>query len=185
MASKRDWLQTGLGVLAQDGARALTIERLCAELDLTKGSFYHHFKGIAGFKADLLAHFEAEHTSQFIAGAESAGAPAPRRIRRLLDLVLDDKDDSDGLEIAIRAWALQDAEVRALQERVDRLRVDYLRTLWRELGGPEADVEPMARLLYLILVGAQQVVPPLSVPELRDVYGLALRLAPHEGEDIG
>ncbi|MFD9032224.1 TetR/AcrR family transcriptional regulator [Streptomyces sp. NPDC059567] len=183
MASRRDWLQTGLTVLAQDGARALTIERLCAELDLTKGSFYHHFKGIAGFKTDLLAHFEAEHTSQFIAGAESAGAPALSRLRRLLDLVLDDKSDGDELEIAIRAWALQDGEVRALQERVDRLRTDYLRTLWRELDGPEADTAPMARLLYLILVGAQQVVPPLSAPELRAVYGLAMRLAPHDWED--
>ncbi|WUH99441.1 TetR/AcrR family transcriptional regulator [Spirillospora sp. NBC_00431] len=184
MASKRDWLRTGLAVVRQDGARALTIERLCAELDLTKGSFYHHFKGIAGFKTDLLAHFEAEYTSHFIESAESAGAPAQSRLRHLLDLVLDDRADSDDLEIAIRSWALQDAEVRALQERVDELRIDYLRTLWRELGGPEADVEPMARLLYLILIGAQQIVPPMPTPDLREIYELVLRRASHEGKDI-
>ncbi|MEU7897381.1 TetR/AcrR family transcriptional regulator [Nonomuraea sp. NPDC049152] len=182
MASKRDWLKTGLTILRQDGARALTIERLCAELDLTKGSFYHHFKGIAGYKTDLLAHFETEHTTRFIAGTESAGTPAQSRLRRLLNLVLEDKSGSEGLEIAIRAWALQDPEVLALQERVDRLRIDYLCSLLRELGGPRDDVEPMARMLYLILIGAQQVVPPIPAPDLRDIYALALRLAPNEWE---
>ncbi|NRQ39878.1 TetR/AcrR family transcriptional regulator [Nonomuraea sp. NN258] len=187
MASKRDWLETGLMVLRQDGAPALTIERLCTELELTKGSFYHHFKGMAGFKTDLLAHYESEHTSRFIDAAESTGGPARARLARLLDLVLDDKDHSEGLEIAIRAWALQDAEVRALQERVDRLRVGYLRDLWRGFGGPVDDADPMAHLLYLVLIGAQQMVPPVRVGELRRVYDLTMRLAPHEHdeEDLG
>ncbi|MFJ3923447.1 TetR/AcrR family transcriptional regulator [Streptomyces sp. NPDC090022] len=185
MVSKRDWLETGFAVLRQDGARALTVERLCSELDLTKGSFYHHFKGIAGFRTDLLAHFEAEHTSRFIAEAEKAGASARQRLQHLRDLVLDDKSGSDEVEIAIRSWALQDPEVHALQERVDRSRIDYLRTLWHELGGPEAEVEPMAKLLYLVLVGAQQVVPPIPASDLRDVYTLALRLAPPDREHSG
>ncbi|MFG2334077.1 hypothetical protein ACGFMM_31315 [Streptomyces sp. NPDC048604] len=66
---------------------------------------------------------------------------------------------------------------------MDRARVAYLRALWQGLGGPEADVGPMARLLYLVLVGAQQVVPPVTAAELREVYDLALRLAPQERED--
>ncbi|WP_049577550.1 TetR/AcrR family transcriptional regulator [Nonomuraea sp. SBT364] len=183
MASKRDWLRTGLRVLTQDGARALTIERLCGELDLTKGSFYHHFKGMAGFKTDLLAHFESEHTARFISATEKSGEPAPARLRRLLDLVLDDEDGSEGLDSAVRAWALQDAEVRAVQERVDRTRIDYLRVLWRGLGGPESDVGPMAHLLYLVLIGAQQVIPAVPAAGLREIYQRALRLAPHEEAD--
>ncbi|WP_385870344.1 hypothetical protein [Streptomyces viridiviolaceus] len=66
---------------------------------------------------------------------------------------------------------------------MDRSRIDYLRTLLRELGGPEVDVESMARLLYLVLVGAQQVVPPVPTSDLRDSYALALRLAPHDPHD--
>jgi AcrR family transcriptional regulator len=184
MATKRDWLETGLDVLTRDGARALTIERLCGALDLTKGSFYHHFNGMKGFKKDLLAHFEAEHTIRFIDAAESSGEHAGTRLRRLLDLVLDDLSGSQGLEIAIRSWALQDGDARAVQERVDRTRTDYLRTLWRDLGGPEADAKPTAQLLYLTLIGAQQVIPPVSASELRDIYLRALRLAPY-GEDLG
>ncbi|MEV4223446.1 TetR/AcrR family transcriptional regulator [Nonomuraea sp. ATR24] len=180
MASKRDWLRTGLRVLTEDGARALTIERLCGELDLTKGSFYHHFKGMAGFKTDLLAHFEAEHTARFISAVEEAEGTADARLRALVDLVLDDESVSEGLDSAVRAWALQDAEVRAVQERVDRTRIDYLRVLWRDLGGPESDVDPMAHLLYLVLIGAQQIIPAVPAPQLRDIYQRALRLAPQK-----
>lgn len=185
MASKRDWLEAGLRVLSEGGAPALTIERLCAELGLTKGSFYHHFKGMSGFKTDLLEHFETEHTSRYIAGAEVGGGPAVTRLHRLMNLILEDKGGNHELEIAMRAWALQDSEVQALQRRVDRLRVDYLKSLWRELGGAEADVEPMAHLLYLVLVGAQQVVPPVAAEDLREIYALALRLAPHQWRETG
>ncbi|MFE3449951.1 TetR/AcrR family transcriptional regulator [Nonomuraea sp. NPDC059194] len=183
MASKRDWLEAGLLVLSEDGAPALTVERLCADLGLTKGSFYHRFKGMAGFRTDLLEHFEAEHTSRYIAGAEAGGGAASVKLNRLVDLILDDKGGNHDLEIAMRAWALQDSEVQALQQRVDRLRVDYVKSLWRDLGGPEAEVEPMARLLYLVLVGAQQVVPPVPAEDLREIYTLAMRPASHDGRD--
>jgi AcrR family transcriptional regulator len=177
MVSKRDWLEAGLAIATRDGIRALTIERLCAGLGLTKGSFYHHFKGIRGYKSDLLAHIEAEHTGRFIADAEAAGASGHDKIQRLLDLVLEAHAGSRDLETAVRAWARQDAGVRAFQERVDGMRVDYLRTLWLELGGRPEEAERMAMLLYLILVGAQQVVPPVPAEELRGVYALALRSA--------
>ncbi|WP_201784446.1 TetR/AcrR family transcriptional regulator [Nonomuraea pusilla] len=177
MASKREWLEAGLAIATRDGIRALTIERLCAGLGLTKGSFYHHFKGIRGYKSDLLAHIEAEHTGRLIDGAEAAGADGHDKIQRLLDLVLEAHTASRDLEAAVRAWARQDDDVRAFQERVDRTRIDYLRALWLELGGRPDEAEAMAMLLYLILVGAQQVVPPVPAEDLRGVYALALRSA--------
>jgi AcrR family transcriptional regulator len=178
MASKRDWLDAGLAILAEAGAPALTVEELCARLGLTKGSFYHHFRGMGGYKGDLLAHFETHDTTRYIDAAEQAGGD---RLARLMDLVLEDTDAHAGLEPAVRAWASQDAEVRAVQARVDRARTDYLRELWLATGGAERDATAMARLLYLVLVGAEQVVPPISDGALREVYELALRPAPERG----
>lgn len=177
MASKREWLEAGLAIATRDGIRALTIERLCTGLGLTKGSFYHHFKGIRGYKSDLLAHLGAEHTGRFIDGAEAAGASGHDKLQRLLDMVLEAHAGSRDLETAVRAWARQDGDVRAFQERVDGMRVDYLRSLWLELGGSPDEAEHAAMLLYLILVGAQQVVPPVSAEDLRAVYTLAFRSA--------
>ena len=68
--------------------------------------------------------------------------------------------------IAVRAWALQDAEARAVQERVDRTRVAYLTEICGDAG--------LARALYLIVVGAGQVVPPLSGRQLKSALELVL-----------
>jgi AcrR family transcriptional regulator len=162
MASKRDWLDAGLALLAEQGAPAVTIERLTDRLGLSKGSFYHHFKGIGGYRTALLEHFEAERTTRFMDEAEQAQGD---RLRTLMKLVLAPGPGPE-LEIAVRAWALQDAEARAVQERVDRTRADYL----TEVCG---DAE-LGRALYLVVVGAGQVVPPLSGRQLKNALELVL-----------
>jgi AcrR family transcriptional regulator len=43
-----DWVQAGFAILAEEGIKALKIDRLCRRLDVTKGSFYWHFTDIAG-----------------------------------------------------------------------------------------------------------------------------------------
>jgi AcrR family transcriptional regulator len=184
MATKTDWLDAGLEVLAQDGAPAVTIERLTERLGLSKGSYYHHFKGTGGFRTALLAHFEARYTTRLIDTVEQDPDASPAaKLNCLLELVLADPDGTD-LEIAVRAWALQDDEVRAAQERVDRARTEYLKllcqSLAKDLDGRLVDPDRLARLLYLILIGAEQVLPTLPRGELRDLYAMTLRLATGE-----
>jgi len=162
MAGKRDWLDAGLVLLAEQGAPSVTIERLTGRLGLSKGSFYHHFKGMSGYRTALLEHFEAERTTRFMEQAEAA---EDDRLGALLKLVLAPGSGPE-LEIAVRAWALQDAEARAVQERVDRTRVAYL----TEISG-DAD---LAQALYLIVVGAGQVVPPLTGRRLKSALELVL-----------
>ena len=138
MVTRTEWLDAGLELLADEGAPAVTIERLTGKLGVTKGSYYHHFKGAAGYRTALLEYFEAQFTTRLIdtverqpeagAGGETAASPpardCPTRTAR-------------GLEIAVRAWALQDPEVRAAQERVDQARTAYLKELCHGLkAGP-------------------------------------------------
>lgn len=176
MVTRLEWLEAGLELLATEGAPAVTIERLTGELGVTKGSYYHHFKGASGYKTALLEYFEAQFTTRLIDSVERAPDAEPGvKLQHLLRLVLSDPD-SAALEIAVRAWALQDSEVRAAQERVDRARTAYLQELCR---GLKTDVDPdrFAQLLYLILIGAEQVLPPIAQADLREIYDLTLRLA--------
>jgi len=178
MATRADWLDAGLEVLAAGGAPAVTIERLTARLGLSKGSYYHHFKGAGGFRTALLEHFETQFTTRLIDTVEQdPGADADVKLKRLMELVLPDPGSAQ-LEIAVRAWALQDPEARATQERVDRARTDYLQSLCRGLRSKELIYpDRLARLLYLIFVGAEQVLPSVPRAELRDIYAMTLRLA--------
>ncbi|MGY4767214.1 TetR/AcrR family transcriptional regulator [Kribbella sp. CWNU-51] len=176
MVTRTEWLDAGLELLADEGAPAVTIERLTGKLGVTKGSYYHHFKGAAGYRTALLEYFEAQFTTRLIDAVERQPDAEPAaKLQHLLRLVTSDPD-SAGLEIAVRAWALQDPEVRAAQERVDRARTAYLKELCH---GLKADLDPdrFAQLLYLILIGAEQVLPPIAKDDLRDIYALTLRLA--------
>ncbi|WP_329003912.1 TetR/AcrR family transcriptional regulator [Kribbella sp. NBC_00709] len=174
MVTRAEWLEAGLELLATEGAPAITIERLTDQLGVTKGSYYHHFGSAGGFKTALMEFFEAQYTTRLIDTIQQENAKPAAKLQHLLRLVLADPDIA-ALEIAVRAWALQDPDVRAAQERVDEARTAYLKELCRGIG---ADVDPdrFAQLLYLILIGAEQVLPSIDRAELREIYDLTLRL---------
>lgn len=177
MADNQQWLDAGLQTLKEFGAPGLTIERLMGQVGLSKGSFYHHFGGMAGFKTAFLSHYEAAFTTRYIDAVQQDPHAAARvKIGRLLDMVCAEDDDWY-LEVALRAWALQDPEVRQAQERVDRIRVDYLCGLWLDASGDAEQAARMGRLLYLILIGAGQLRPPVLAGELRGLYEYVLALA--------
>lgn len=184
MAGNQQWLDAGLQTLEEFGAPGLTIERLMGQVGLSKGSFYHHFGGMAGFKTALLAHYEAKFTTAYIDAVEQDPDAAPMvKVGLLLDLVCAEDDDWY-LEVALRAWALHDPEVRAAQERVDRIRVEYLRGLWREVSGDAEQATLMGRLLYVMLIGAGQIRPPVLAGDLRELYEFVLGLVRVDGQPV-
>ncbi|WP_028922453.1 TetR/AcrR family transcriptional regulator [Pseudonocardia acaciae] len=179
MASREAWLAAGEEALVTDGAPGVKIDKLAARLEASKGSYYHHFGSARGFKLALLERLENVHTRRYIEAVEATpGLGAEQRLRRLVELGLraHPVDGVDALEVAVRAWAHQDDDVRAAQERIDAIRIEYLLGLCRELGDDEA--EPLAQIFYVLLIGATHLLPPLTTDQLRRIYELALRLVP-------
>jgi AcrR family transcriptional regulator len=166
MASKQDWLSEGLALLVEHGDHALTVEELCTRLGLTKGSFYHHFKGMGAYKAALLALFEAEWTTRFIDLAENnADLTAERKLQHLLDVV--EATGSPEPEVTIRIWAQRDPQARAALDQVDAARTAYARTLLMEAGLTPEEADRRARTLGLLVIGSDFAVPRPSPAELR------------------
>jgi AcrR family transcriptional regulator len=71
-----DWIRGGFAILAEEGIKALKIERLCRRLGVTKGSFYWHF-------TDFAAGIGLLH----LAGREPDPEAGERR-ERFLDIML-------------------------------------------------------------------------------------------------
>lgn len=181
MTPKERWLREGLVVLREVGAPGLRIERLAQRLGVTKGSFYHHFDGMAGYRTELLAYFGDLSTMRYIEAVEAVPRLGPRqKLDRLMKLVLDAPEEEGPLEVAFRAWAQQDAEVHEVQRRIDAIRVDYLRGLCRAAGVPPRRALDLARVVYTLLIGAGHVVPPLAPAELRRLWGLVLESLPSD-----
>jgi len=147
--ARGDWLDAGLALLASDGRWALTLERLCARLGRTKGSFYHHFADMPGYQRELLARWQSRHTEALIEDAQGASDPRARGERLRARVAAADLR----VERAIRAWAEVEPDARAALEQVDQRRLAYLTALARDRLGDPSRAQIVARLEYAAFVG--------------------------------
>jgi AcrR family transcriptional regulator len=185
--TKSDWLQAGLAALAEEGANGLRIDRLCRHLGVSKGSFHHHFAGAGDFKRSLLGAYEdlvVESLDQVIDQAE--GATRHAALARLTAAITNTPGFyRPELEVAMRAWAFSDAEVRAVQERVDERRLQSLHGIWAQIVDDPAVAYTAALLPYLVGIGASLIQPPTPREQLQRVYELLLGLVPGQSKGKG
>lgn len=172
--TKRDWLMAGLEILLRAGAPALTIDRLAGVLEMTKGSFYHHFKSFADYKGALLKLYEDEGTGDIIGQTERQAGPGAKLVF-LYALIAQAPLD---LETAIRAWSLHDGEVAEVQTRVDARRIDYVRSLYAGLGAGPDQALLLARHAYAILIGSGHIQPQLEPAVVQRLFDALLALYP-------
>ena len=168
--SRRRWLEEGLALLEEAGAEALTIESLTTRLGVTKGSFYHHFTNYQDFKERLLSFCEEEGTLRIIHGAEQEASPADKLawvLRASFHL-----SHLHRLDVALRAWALQDDQVRVHQQRIDQQRLAYLEALIKASTEDPVYARQQARAFYCLYVGSQHIIPPLQGEDLSALYQL-------------
>src|SRR5215207_8064048 len=109
--SRSDYFQVGLDLLAEGGIASVTIANVCARLGVTKGSFYHHFRGGPDFQRQLLAHWEHEYGRVRVAAIDESSSPE-ERLARQLKAVLDRNHEA---ESAIRAWSRTDPVAARVQ----------------------------------------------------------------------
>lgn len=150
--TRDSWLHAGFNALDKHGYEAVSAQALARRLNVTRGSFYHHFASRQDFVDQLLGRWEAEYTVDVISEAHAAAEPLAR-LQRYVAVVAKLKP---GREVAIRAWAGKDRRVRALLQRVDGLRLGFARESARALLSPSAngaDVEALAQLAFLALIG--------------------------------
>jgi AcrR family transcriptional regulator len=150
--SKSVWLEEGLKVLATKGPGALSIDCLCFVTGKTKGSFYHHFGSREQYIEALLEYHE-KNTMDEIMAVTNTGANPLERLKRLTKLTFQISGD---LELAIRAWALYNPQVKAYQDRLDRRRVDYLKDLHMASGLSSERAKMKAHRDYSLFIGLQQ-----------------------------
>lgn len=163
---KQDYFDAGMELLASGGVRAVTIARLCAALGVTKGSFYHHFRGIDEYTGQLLEHWATERERQVIVAARAVADPM-RRLDVLREFGVALPHEA---EVAIRAWSRTDSAAWNVRERVDAARERAVAQAYREIGVPADVADMLGRLGVAVLVGAQHRSEVTDRNGLRELY---------------
>jgi len=150
--TRERYFEAALDVIARQGVEAVTIAALCQQLEVTIGSFYHHFKGREAFLRAFYGWWETAHAFHLVDQARQEPDPAARLalLKRL----------AAGLphraEVAIRGWSRSHPDAAAAQARVDEARIDVVVETLRQLGLPPARARTLGMMAASVLIGAQQ-----------------------------
>ncbi|MDV6903793.1 TetR/AcrR family transcriptional regulator [Pseudomonas aeruginosa] len=150
--TRNHWVAAGLEALDQEGHTGVSAENLARRLNVTRGSFYHHFRNREDFVRTLLAKWEEDYTERMLAYA-AQGRSATETLMRYLSIAA---EKQPGREVAIRAWSLIDPLVAEFQQRVDATRLAFaVRTSRRWVRTP-GHAEIIGQAAHLCLIGGQQ-----------------------------
>ena len=160
-----DYFREAFAILGESGSEALTIAALCARLEITKGSFYHHFGSMGGFTAALLEFWEREHSERLIAISRAQPDPA-QRMAGLIDIAVALPHAS---EAALRAWGRSNYDVAEAVARVDKRRDRHLVDAIAARGIDRPRARVLARIGMNLLVGTQQRERPVDLKKMRQM----------------
>lgn len=151
--TRDDWVRAAMREMAAHGADAVKVEALARALEVSKGSFYHHFGKRSDLLEALLEHWEAQGTEDVIRGVESAATDPAGRLRALMQRVFGAELEYDVFESQLRAWARRDPMAQAVVARVDERRVGFVADLLVAHGLKRKAARERSRILYRALVG--------------------------------
>lgn len=144
--SKQEWLAAGIEILADGGVDSVTVESLARSLGIAKSGFYWHFKNRQDLLQQILDYWTHEMT-EVISKNPQIGALQPRdRLIRIAETIL--QFDLARYDLAIRQWAVHDAQAARGVRRVDRIRLKFVGQAFRELEFTGDDLE-MRTMLFV------------------------------------
>jgi AcrR family transcriptional regulator len=151
---RASWIKGALAALAEEGPAGLRVEVLAKKLNVTKGSFYWHFKD----RRDLVDAVLDEWKDGRIRDIHKQTAAQPGEELHALHHTIDVYSASRNrrglpIELAVREWARRDARAAAVVEEVDAERLHCAARLFEARGLPPAEAAARSVLLYAYVFG--------------------------------
>ena len=120
------------------------MEGLARRLGIARAGFYWHFKDRDDLLRQLLEHWMHETTEVVSENVEVLALEPKRRLLKTVEMIRE--GDLTRHELAIRQWALSDGTAARAVRRVTRMRLDFVRNAFHELGFRDDELEMRATL---------------------------------------
>jgi len=144
------WVEEGVAVLREDGARGLAADPMARRLGVSRGSFYWHFASALDFEAAVLGEWEEQWTTRVMLAVDAGGNDPKGRLRSLIE-------KTGGQDASVFASAKRMArkhpDLNALMRRIDERRLAFVRQILIAGRVSEADAELKASIVYSWAMG--------------------------------
>lgn len=148
--TREDWIHAAQRMLVKGGIDSVRVDTLAKELNITRGSFYYHFKSRDELLEGILADWRARATEDVINQLRNTRTAPADQLRHLLQLPFHGNTarEAAATEIAIRGWARRDKQARQAIDEVDSHRMSYIEGLLMQTGCSETEARDRAHLIY-------------------------------------
>lgn len=163
--SKENWVAAAINQLKEYGPMGVSGEKIARRLDVTRGSFYHHFSSMDELIELMLQHWEQTQTLDILDRTYQQYTDLNRKMTTLLESAWN--SDAE-LEIAMRQWAFSNQLVRSHVERIDRVRLGFISAVYIELTNSESRGRKLGKIAYYGLLGALHSWPRFTKEQLKE-----------------
>lgn len=148
--SRSDWLAASMDALLLEGVEGIHIEPLARRLNVTKGSFYWHFKD----RQELLNGVVEYWTTRMVDAVRAHDTLTGTASERLLEVMEEiTQQDRGRYEAAMRMWGASDERVAKAVRRVDEARLKWTSDLFLEMGFTSEQAEIRGRMMVFYEYG--------------------------------
>ncbi len=162
--NKADWIQAGINQLREMGPVGVSGEKLARRLDVTRGSFYHHFKSMDDYIVQLMDSWQQSYTLDLIRKAQETDPH--QEMAHLMETAWNTDIE---LELAVRQWGFTNDEVQSRVEQVDRYRLNHISRLYSVLINDPVKGQILGSIAYYGLLGALHSSPRKTKTALREL----------------
>ena len=171
--TREDWLDAAFESVVEGGFDAARVLPLSQRLQVTRGSFYWHFKDHAELISDLLkrwvAHEEAADQELVAIHTEDPKDDLLQVLVKAFDHAGVEQKNMR-FELALRGLGRRDPEVAKILSRIDRNRLTILVQKFVRITGDMGRAGDYAALFYLAMVGCYQALARPNTDDMMRQY---------------
>ncbi|MGE0830147.1 MAG: TetR/AcrR family transcriptional regulator [Hyphomonadaceae bacterium] len=128
----------------------MRLTKLTQRLNVSTGSFYHHFTDMDDYLSALAEYFRVDQVSRLVAELKRDFPNPVARIRQLAIESL--KSGLLALDAPMRVWAASDERAAQSLRKVEHIVLSFLKEAFEEAGFAKADAELRAHVLLSVSV---------------------------------
>jgi AcrR family transcriptional regulator len=144
-----DWIRAALARLSDFGVDAVCVEVLARDLNVSKGSFYWHFRDRRDLLDKTLAEWERRELDSLALDEDATAAAA--RWARIVQAAAD--PGRIQLEASVRSWARRDEQVARHVAAVERKKTAVIANVLEDVGFTRLAAEAWSEVALLLCLG--------------------------------
>lgn len=147
-----DWLQAAVTQFTEKGIGAVKITRLANQLNVTRGSFYWHFKNRQELLQAIVLFWSQKNSQSIMAAVQNVNN-LEEGIIALYSCWLDPNQFDPKLDLAMRDWARHEKKIKDQVLSADRNCIHAISQFFIRLGVEKVEAMTRARTIYFCQVG--------------------------------